>query len=225
MHQPETPQPASHLISRALAEAGIYTKLRRPAGSYNLVAVNDCNDDRTYWDKLAQIEEVLNRDLPEGQPTCGALPLPFFGGIVGISPDCPGYDREFARFMINHFRLAALKRGIRKFFAGAHGEVCGFCGDYGITVAQRQWLSRDAKMIIMRTAEVEQWTMPSDPIQICVTWHRRYLKGGNEHQKTRVIGVRHPLFEELPAAAVMRMTDEQVLERLAPHLLDLVAVS
>lgn len=223
MHRPESPQPAGHLISRALAEHGVYTQLRRPKGDCRVVGINDCNDDRTYWNKLEKIEQTLNADLPAGHEPCVPLPVPFFSGLCGISSYCPGYDRGDAIAFLKQLRIAVKKRGVRVLFGGSHGEECGFCNEEGITVAQRQWLARDAKMVIMRTAELEQWTAPEDPLQTCVTWHRRYTKDGVEHQKTRVIGVRHQLFDQLPIRDVMHMTDHQVLEKVSPHLLDLVA--
>lgn len=224
MHRPECPQPAGHLISRALAEHGVYTQLRRPKGDCRVVGINDCNDDRTYWNKLRKIEQTLNAGLTDERDKCVPLPIPFFGGLIGISPFCPGYTRNDASAFLKQLRFAVENRGVRIIFGGAHGEECGFCNVMGITVAQRQWLSRDAKMVIMRTAEVQQWTVSNDPIQSCVTWHRRYEKDGHEHQKTRVIGVRHPLFDQLPIKHVMRLTDRLFLERITPHLLDLVEV-
>lgn len=224
MHRPDCPQPAGHLISRALAERGVYIQLRRPKGDCRVVGINDCNDDRTYWNKLEKIKETLNADVQNDADKCVVLPVPFFGGLIGISSSCPGYDRSDATTFLKQLRIAVKKRGVRVLFGGSHGEECGFCNEEGITVAQRQWLARDAKMVIMRTAELQQWTAPNDPIQVCVTWHRRYEKAGREHQKTRVIGVRHPLFDELPITTVMQMDDQQVIERVTPHLIDLVAV-
>ncbi|MBI2984759.1 MAG: hypothetical protein HYY50_04000 [Candidatus Kerfeldbacteria bacterium] len=212
MFHPSEPQPAGALVSVALADRGVYTKLRRPSGTYTLVGVNDCNDDRTYWNKKEEIERVVR---------CLTLPVPFFGGITRLSPRCPDYRLSDARFMLGEFRTAVEKRGIRIFFAGAHGEECGWCAEEGVTVAQRQWLSRDGQRVILRAAEEEQWT--PEPIRVCITWHRRYDKLGREHQKTRVIACRHSLFDELPITTVMRSSDRQFLERVAPGLLDLVA--
>lgn len=218
MHRPESPQPAGHLISRALAEAGMYTKLRCPTGDCTVVGINDCNDDRTYWNKLRKIMTTLN---PDDDERCVPLPVPHFGGLIAASPHCPGYSRSESRAFLKQLRIAVQKRGVRIFFGGAHGEHCGFCAEEGITVAQRHWLSQDAKFAILRTAEVEQWTAPNDEIQVCLTWHRRYMKDGREHQKTRVIGSRHPLFAELPIRQVMLLNDLQVLHVVAPNLLEL----
>lgn len=222
MYRPDCPQPAGHLISRVLADAGVYTQLRLPAGRHRVVAVNDCNDDRTYWNKTSRIRRLLNA---RGLPRCAALPVPFFGGLIGISPYCPGYTRGDAKAFLKQLRFAVTKRGVRLIFGGAHGEECGFCIEYGITVAQRHWLARDAKLVILRTAEVEQWTPSNDPTKVCVTWHRRYRKDGSrrEYQKTRAIGVRHSLFEELPVSRVMRLSDRRFIERVSPNLVELIA--
>lgn len=216
MYRPNGPQSASHLVTRALAERGLYAKLRQPSGSFRLVGVNDCNDDRIFHNKNQQIERALG---------CRTLPLPFFGGIIRLSPHCPGYKTADARFILGELLMAVKKRGVRIFFAGAHGEECGWCAAEGIEVAQRHWLARDAKRVILATAEKERWTLPSDSISVCTTWHRRYTDNGHEHQRTRVISCAHPIFDQISVKQAMRLTDRQFIERTAPYLLDLVAAS
>ena len=215
MFIPNEPQPAATLITAALNEQRVYVSLRRLRDPDVVVAVNNCSDNRTIYNKIVEIKRRLKLKNDPVPVTC-------FGGLIRLSPYCPGYNANDAQFILNEFHTAVRARGVSIIYGGAHGELCGWCNEKGATVAQRHWLSCDAKRVILREAEVKQWS--PQLVKVCVTWHRRHEHHGKEYQRTRVIGCRHPLFTEIPLRRVMSMTDHQMIERLAPHFLPLVAV-
>jgi hypothetical protein len=202
------------LITTALGNLGVYTNLRPPRNHSANVAVNNCSDNRTIFNKIKHIKRELQLD---NDP----VPVNCFGGIIRLSPHCPGYRKADARFMLDEFYTSIRALGVGIFYGGAHGDLCGWCNEQGITIAQRQWLSCDAKRVMLRAAENEQW-VSDGKIKVCITWHRRFNQDGAEHQRTRVIGCRHPLFTEITMRQIMHMSDREVIEDIAPDLLDLV---
>jgi len=218
LHRPKSPQPASHLISLALSDAGAFARITPPKEETDVIAVNDCNDDRTYHDKIKEISECT------GYPV---LPIPFFGSFIRMAPQCPGYTEAGTDFMLSEFKTGVVKRRAHVICAGSHGEECAWCNEYNVTVAQRIWLSREAKYVLKRAAcpqDTSRWWIPGQKLRVFVTYHRRYSDLEGVHQRTRVLNCHHQIFSQLPIDSVMNMTDEQVLEVIAPHLMPLVAV-
>lgn len=219
MHRPDCPQPASSLIPLALAELGVFKKLSPPEEDTQVIGVNSCSDHKIIHNKIAKIREETG---------CEVQPLDCFGSFIRIVELCPGYTAAGREFILGEFKIAVQKRHAYVICAGAHGEDCAWCTDQGVTVMQRICLSREAKYVVKRAANPsdrpDDWWIPGRELKVFATYHRKYFKDGQWHQKTRVIDCQHRLFTQLSTAEVMQMTDQQVLERIAPHLLDLVAV-
>lgn len=216
MHRPEGSQPASHLIALALSELRVFSKLVPPVEKTEVIAVNDCNDDRTFHNKNEEITKKTGYTV---------LPIPFFGSFIRMARLCPGYTEAATNFMLGEFKTGVVKRHANVICAGAHGEECAWCAENNVTVAQRIWLSRDAKYVLKAAAcpdDPAQWWIPGQELRVFVTFHRKYQKHGVWHQRTRVIDCKNEVFSRLTTEQVMTMTDEQVLEVIAPLLLHLV---
>ncbi len=219
MHRPECPQPAGSLIPLALSDLKVFKPLSRPEEPTHVIGVNNCSDRFIIGNKQEAIRQATG---------CEIQPVDCFGSFIRIAEQCPGYSPVDRQFILGEFKIAVVKREAHVICAGSHGEDCAYCADLNITVAQRIWLSREAKYVLKAAANPighpERWWIPEQELKVFATYHRKYFKDGDWHQKTRVIDCQHQLFTQLPTAEVMRMTDQQIIERIAPHLLDLVAV-
>lgn len=210
MHLEEGLQPPGALVVMALHRNGVFRHLTKTECDAPTVIDNDCIDPRTIHKRHQYMCELNDSKT--------IVRVDGIGGAVKLSPFCPGYIPEYFIGMVDDFKDAAGILNGSVIGLSSHGEECGLCRARGITVAQRIWLSVDARQHLKAALQPVYRN-----IGIYVTYHRRYVKGDTEYQKTRVVDHSHKIFNNLPIERVMHLSDREMVEMLAPDLLERVA--
>jgi hypothetical protein len=217
VHLGEGQQPAGALVVIAFHRLGVFRHLCPDESSSPVIIDNDCRDPNTVLQRHQWMCAVHNQ--PKKPELSAVSPkkivrIDAFGGAVKLSPHCWGYMSEFFYGMMDEFADAIGILGARTIGLSSHGEHCALCHARHISVAQRIFLTVDAKQ------RVSQYLTPIfGQLGIYCTYHRRYTKGGLEFQKTRVIDDKHELFRTISLPKIMRLSDYDIVARLAPDLL------
>lgn len=219
MHLADGQHPAGALVIVAMHRLKVFRHLRACERSSPVIIDNDCRDPNTVLHRHQWMCEVHNQTKVGEQPKQPRkiVRIDAMGGAAKFSPHCPGYIDEFFRGMMDEFSDAIGILRAQTIGLSSHGEFCALCQARGITVAQRIFLTVDAKR------QVSQYLTPIfGELGIYCTYHRLYSKGTEEFQKTRVIDDKHDIFRNISMSEIMKLSDLDVVHRLAPELLDRV---
>lgn len=212
MHLEDGLQPPGALVVIGMHRRGVFRHLKADESAATVVVDNDCRDPNTNPHRHQYVCE-----MHKGKQV---VRIDGFGGAVKFSPYCPRYNPAVFDAAVEEFTEAVSILDSFVIGLSSHGEHCGLCTARGITVAQRIFLTVDARQRLRQALE------PSFPgVKIYTTYHRRYTKRGEEFQKTRVVDHGHELFQEVPMDDIMRMSDMDVVRMIAPDLLERVLVS
>lgn len=225
MHFPNGKMPASMLVVHVLDQGNVFRRLTPAECTASIVVDNDCVDPQTVHQRHAYMAQVHHGKQ--------VLRQDHFGGIIKLSPHCPGFHGSTQFGILEEMSEAVTILGATVIGVSCHGEHCRLCEQRGITVAQRIFLTVDARRVLKSAADAQGWMaarqikfedmLPTD-LGVYCTYHRRYTKDDRECQKTRVIDHSHPLFREIPITEVMKMTDLDVVRHCAPHLVEMAEV-
>ena len=227
MYLGEGKQPASSLVVVAMHRIDVFRHLTNDESEAPVIIDNDCFDPDTCIPRhewMYKTHNKLHGDLktqvPVLKPKKKITRIDGGGGAIKFSEYCPGYIPEYFIGKMDDFADAIGILNARTIGLSSHGDHCGVCEARGITVAQRIFLTVDAKRQVCR-----RLVPIFGELGIYCMYNRRFCKDGVEHQRTRVIDDKNALFRNIGMAEVMRMTDIQFVERLAPDLLERLLVS
>lgn len=200
------------LVFRFLRAEGVLADMTPSDMDVPLIAVVSCNDDRIFWEETDHTRTLHGREI---------IPFTILGGGVRYSSHCPtpsdmaGSDQLLAELRTGlHLRPYGLVKN------SCHGPECGMCNHIlQLGVAQRIWLTTDGRNTIKRAAVQEGWSCPTGELGVFPSYHRRIPIGGGFRHRSYRIRHHHDLIKQIPLEVVLRLSDQDFLERYAPDFL------